>query len=73
MWIILGFQNLAQDFKLIQSWCKIKDKSTLRELAGIIVVDTQLLSHAAQKDIFETENLFKFWIYADIMMVWVLV
>ncbi|MGI6424321.1 MAG: UvrD-helicase domain-containing protein [Tepidanaerobacteraceae bacterium] len=53
-------KNLAQAFKLIQSWCKIKDKSTLRELAGIIVVDTQLLSHAAQKDILETENLFKF-------------
>ncbi|MDD4569016.1 MAG: UvrD-helicase domain-containing protein [Tepidanaerobacteraceae bacterium] len=51
-------ENLVKDFQLIRRWCKIKDSATLRELAGIVVADTMLLS--TQSDLLETENLFKF-------------
>ncbi|HHY70554.1 MAG TPA: UvrD-helicase domain-containing protein [Thermoanaerobacterales bacterium] len=53
-------ESLAGAFQLVRRWCKIKDKATLRELAGMIVEDTMLLSSLAQKDLLETENLFKF-------------
>ena len=53
-------ESLKKAFQLIREWCKIKDVATLRELAGRIIGDTQLLTVAAQKDLTEVENLFKF-------------
>ncbi|NLZ54926.1 MAG: UvrD-helicase domain-containing protein [Thermoanaerobacteraceae bacterium] len=53
-------ESLVKAFQLIRSWCKIKDKVTLRELAGTIVDETGLLSFLAQIDLLEVESLYKF-------------
>ncbi|WP_296970958.1 exodeoxyribonuclease V subunit beta [Tepidanaerobacter sp. EBM-38] len=53
-------ESLAEAFKLILMWCKIKDRATLRELAQRIADDTMLLAAAAQNDLLEVENVFKF-------------
>jgi len=53
-------ENLIKAFKLIQRWCKIKDKVSLRELAEKILEDTGLLPYLAQNDLIEIESLYKF-------------
>lgn len=53
-------ESLTEAFQLIRRWCKIKDRATLRELAGRVAFDTGLLSSFAQRDLLETESLFKF-------------
>jgi ATP-dependent helicase/nuclease subunit A len=52
--------KLLKAFQLIRSWCKIKDKLTIRELAGAIVEDTGLLPSLAKIDFVEIESLYKF-------------
>ncbi len=53
-------EKLVKAFQLIRSWCKIKDKVTLRELAETILEDTGLLSSLAKIDLLEIESLNKF-------------
>jgi ATP-dependent exoDNAse (exonuclease V) beta subunit len=53
-------ESLVEAFQLIRRWCKIRDRATLRELAGRVIEETGLLSSCAQRDLLETENLFRF-------------
>jgi len=55
-----AFRDLEKAFQLLRRWCKIKDKVTLRELADIIVSDTELLPSLARIDTLEVESLYKF-------------
>ena len=53
-------KSLTDAFQLIRKWCKMKERVTIRELAGKIIEETKLLSFAVQRDSPEAESLLKF-------------
>lgn len=53
-------EALAKAFKLFRRWVKMKDRSTIKQLAGQIIKDSKLLDFIISKDIIDAESLFRF-------------